>query len=236
VPQSSNEYLTRVIEALIFAAGRTVGADEIRESFESQSDNKGPSDETVKAAVASLNASYEETGRSFRVHAWAGGYRMATIPEFADYIRALFEEGPRRLTRSLMETLSVIAYRQPVSKPEVDDVRGVDSNYALRKLMELGFVAMTGRSETVGRPLLFGTTSRFLEDFGLNDLDELPQLREAEDLFRDDDMLAISSNESAVDLVAPIPPQLDHVSSQNIIAELPRAETTEPDEQTEEKE
>jgi segregation and condensation protein B len=81
-----------------------------------------------------------------------------------------------------METLAVVAYRQPVTKPEIDFVRGVDSTYAVRKLMELDFVALIGRSDTVGRPLVFGTTPRFLEEFGLNALGDLPELKETEEL------------------------------------------------------
>jgi segregation and condensation protein B len=87
-----------------------------------------------------------------------------------------------------METLSIVAYRQPVSKPEIDNVRGVDSNYALRRLMELGFVSMAGRSDAVGRPLVFTTTTRFLEEFGIRSLEDLPQLREAEELFAEGEL------------------------------------------------
>ena len=184
------ENLSRVIEALVFAAGHVVSAEEIRESI-SEIAGAGPSDSDISRVVEALNESYEETGRAFRINEWGGGYRMATVPEFAPYVQTLFAETPRRLTRSLMETLSIIAYRQPVTKPEVDNVRGVDSNYALRKLMELGFVAMTGRSETVGRPLLFGTTHRFLEEFGLLGLDDLPKLRETEELFQDEQLMAL---------------------------------------------
>jgi segregation and condensation protein B len=111
---------------------------------------------------------------------------MATVREVAPYVRALVEaEEERRLSRSLLETLAVIAYKQPVTKPEVDFVRGVDAGYALRKLMEKGFAAVVGRSDAVGRPLLYGTTPHFLEQFGLGALDELPRPREIEQLLND---------------------------------------------------
>ena len=184
--------LNRIIEALVFTAGRVISADEIRETFVTAAgqEDAGPSDSEIAVAVEQVNADYESTGRPFRIHQWAGGFRMATTPEVANYVQALLAEPPRRLTRSLMETLSIVAYRQPITKPEVDNIRGVDSNYSLRKLMELGFVAMVGRSETVGRPL-FGTTQRFLEEFGLLSLDDLPKLREAEELFQNEELLSM---------------------------------------------
>lgn len=191
VTQNDMDNLNLVIEALVFAAGRVLSAEEIRDCVASISGAEGPSDDEITESVAALNEEYESTERALRINLWGGGYRMATIPEVAPYVQALLAEPPRRLTRSLMETLSIIAYRQPITKPEIDNVRGVDSNYGLRKLMELGFVTMTGRSDTVGRPLLFGTTHRFLEEFGLLSLDELPKLREAEELFQDDQLLAM---------------------------------------------
>jgi segregation and condensation protein B len=185
--------LNQIIEALVFTAGRVISADEIRETFATATDQEdaGPSDDEIAGSIEEINADYESTGRPFRIHRWAGGFRMATTAEVASYVQALLAEPPRRLTRSLMETLSIVAYRQPITKPEVDNIRGVDSNYGLRKLMELGFVAMVGRSDTVGRPLLFGTTQRFLEEFGLLSLDDLPKLREAEELFQNEELLSM---------------------------------------------
>lgn len=140
----------------------------------------------VEAGVEALNASYRETGRTFRAERWAGGYRLATVPEVGAFVKALLVvEEERRLSRSLMETLAVIAYQQPVTKPEVDFVRGVNSDYAVRKLLEGRLVAVVGRSDGVGRPLLYGTTDNFLEQFGLDSVDELPRPREIEELLED---------------------------------------------------
>lgn len=188
--------LSQVIEGIFFASGRLVAADELREAIRTVSPDDSVSDEDIASTVQTLNDRYVESESAFRIHQWADGYRMATIPELSNYLRAFFQEGPRKLTRSLMETLSVIAYRQPVSKPEIDNVRGVDSNYALRRLMELGFVSMAGRSDTVGRPLVFTTTARFLEEFGLRSLDELPQLREAEELFAEGELGLVHARET----------------------------------------
>jgi segregation and condensation protein B len=97
----------------------------------------------------------------------------------------LDQKRSRRLSRSLLETLAVVAYKQPVTKPEVDFVRGVDSDYGLRKLMELDMVDVVGRSDAVGRPLLYGTSNTFLEKFGLRSLKDLPNLREVEEILND---------------------------------------------------
>lgn len=111
---------------------------------------------------------------------------MVTRSSLAPFVKTLYvEEQNASLSRSLMETLAVIAYRQPVTRPEVDFVRGVNSDYAIRKLLEKDLATVEGRADSVGRPLLYATTDRFLEQFGLESLDELPTLREVEDLLDD---------------------------------------------------
>lgn len=133
-----------------------------------------------------LNAAYRRGGRAFRVQRWGGGLRLATTEEVSPFVQALFsdDEG-RRLSRSLLETLAVIAYKQPVTKPEIDHVRGVSSDYALRQLLEREFVVISGRSDAIGRPLLYATTDRFMDQFGLDDLEALPKPREIEDILGD---------------------------------------------------
>lgn len=181
-----SETLERVTEALIFAADEPVSSTAIAATFAEVTGNEGVDAAAVEEAVDALNRCYAEGGRTFRIHAWAGGYRMATIREVAPFVRALVAaEEERRLSRSLMETLAVIAYKQPVAKPEVDFVRGVDADYAIKKLLEKKFVTVVGRSDAIGRPLLYGTTDFFLEQFGLNDLGELPRPREIEQLLND---------------------------------------------------
>lgn len=178
--------LARAAEALIFAADEPVSAREVARVLEEVTGGEGASVAEIEAAVESLNRAYEEAGLVLRIEAWAGGYRMATVPEVAPYIRALLaREQERRLSRSLMEALAVIAYRQPVTKPEIDFVRGVDSDYALRRLLERDLVAVVGRSDGLGRPLLYGTTDVFLEQIGLASLEELPRPREIEELLND---------------------------------------------------
>ncbi|MEM6335269.1 MAG: SMC-Scp complex subunit ScpB [Bacteroidota bacterium] len=181
--------LHQVLEALLFAADRPLTADEIAEVMHTATGDDPPTTEAIDAGIDALNQLYEETGRVFRVNRWAGGYQVATEPIVAPYLKALFaDRGTRRLSRSLIETLSVAAYRQPVAKPEIDFVRGVDSGYALKRLLEMELLAVVGRSETVGKPLLYGTTTHFLERFGLNNLEELPKLKEIEELLQDPEL------------------------------------------------
>ena len=178
--------LQRVAESLIFAADSPVKPSEIAEVYSEVTGEDLPSEGQVQEAVSRLNQAYEETDRSFRIELWAEGYRMATTSSVAPFLKAFFNrEREQRLSRSLMETLAIIAYRQPVTKPEVDFVRGVDSGYAVNKLLEKGMIDVVGRSDSLGRPLLYGTTTFFLEQFGLKDVSDLPDLREIEDILND---------------------------------------------------
>ncbi len=178
--------LLHVAEALVFAADRPVTAREIAGVYGDVTGNDTPSDEEVLEAVTRLNEAYEASGRVFRIERWAAGFRMATISPVAPYLKSFFNrEREKKLSHSLMETLAIVAYRQPVTKPEIDFVRGVDSGYALGKLMEKGFIDVAGRSDSLGRPLIYGTTGSFLEQFGLGDIDDLPNLREIEEILGD---------------------------------------------------
>ncbi len=178
--------LAQVAEALVFAADRPVSSREITGTYSDVTGNAAPADAHVLEAVADLNAAYEAEGRVFRIERWAAGFRMATIASMAPYLKSFFNrERVRKMSRSLMETLAIVAYRQPVTKPEIDFVRGVDSGYALGKLMEQGFIDVAGRSDSLGRPLIYATTSAFLEQFGLGDLNDLPTLREIEEILGD---------------------------------------------------
>ena len=178
--------LERVAEAIVFAADEPVTAAAVAAAYAEVTGEAVPPEAAVEAAVGRLNDAYERSDRTLRIQRWAGGYRMATVPSVAPFLKAfLRQEQHKRLSRSLLETLAIVAYRQPVTRPEVDFVRGVDSDYAFRRLMELGFVDVIGRSESLGRPLLYGTTTAFLDQFGLNGLEDLPNLREIEDILDD---------------------------------------------------
>lgn len=176
-----------MVEGLIFAAESPITLQQIADVvFHTSGETTMPDEADMLSAIASLNATYHETGSVLRIQEWAGGYRIATDVRIAPYLRTFFAKpNIQRLSKSVMETLSVVAYRQPVTKPEIDFIRGVSSDYGVRKLLETNFIEVVGRSEAVGQPLLYATTPFFLEQFGLKSLDNLPRLREIEELLQD---------------------------------------------------
>ncbi len=136
----------------------------------------------AKALVDSLNADYVAQQRAFEICEVAGGYQMRTNPEYKTYLAQLQKTRPLRLSNAALETLSIVAYRQPVTRGEVEHVRGVDAGPVMRSLLERNLVKIAGHREVPGRPMLYATTKRFLEVFGLSDLEDLPTLRELEEL------------------------------------------------------
>lgn len=136
----------------------------------------------AKALVDSLNADYVAQQRAFEICEVAGGYQMRTNPEYKSYLAQLHKTRPLRLSNAALETLSIVAYRQPVTRGEVEHVRGVDAGPVMRSLLERNLVKIAGHREVPGRPMLYATTKRFLEVFGLSHLEDLPTLRELEEL------------------------------------------------------
>lgn len=184
--QISDDALLHVVEALVFAANEPVDALQIAATLAKTADEALLTETAIDDAVDRLNHLYERNGHVLRIERWAGGYRMATTDTASVYLEEFFKQVRRvKLSRPLMETLAILSYRQPVTRVEIDQVRGVNSDYALRKLLELELIAITGRAESVGQPLLYATTDHFLETFGLNDLGDLPNLRDIEALLDD---------------------------------------------------
>lgn len=135
--------------------------------------------EAVEGAIAALNEAYEATGRSFRIEALAGGWRVMTLPKFAGAIAAFHKAREAAgLSRAALETLAIIAYKQPITRAELESIRGVACGEVLRSLIDKRLVTITGRAEELGRPLLYGTTKQFLDAFGLASLKDLPTLAE----------------------------------------------------------
>ncbi len=179
--------LVALIEALIFASDEPLTIERARTAF---ADGEPTPDEiTLAASVEALNRSYDETGRAFRIVTVAGGYQVATRPAYATHLgRMLGARSARRLSQAALETLAIIAYRQPIAKAEIEQIRGVGADYAVRMLLERDLVTVAGRAEGVGRPLLYGTTAAFLAHFGLNRLGDLPKPREIGELLGADDL------------------------------------------------
>jgi len=177
--QHSDDQKTQILEALLFAAEEPLQAKDILQLGLGFS-----AEEEIKAAVANLNEAYVQTNRAFKIREVAGGYQFCTRPDFALYVSALVSKTRiQKLSHAALETLSIIAYRQPVSRPVVEKLRGVESSGVLSTLLERKLVAIVGRGEGLGRPLLFGTTPEFLTYFGLKNLSELPKPEEVPALF-----------------------------------------------------
>lgn len=139
----------------------------------------------AKDLINELNTEYAEQDRAFEIWEVAGGYQIRTRAEFSGYLQQLRRERPLRLTKATLETLAIIAYKQPVTRGEIEEVRGVDSGAVVKTLLERRLVRIAGHKEVPGRPLLYSTSKRFLEVFGLESIKKLPSLRELEELARE---------------------------------------------------
>jgi segregation and condensation protein B len=161
---------SQIVEAVLFASDAPLKAEEIARADESLDED------SVETALQELRTLYDESGRSFQLKEIGEGYQILTRPEFAPYLER-FDTVPRpsHLSGPALETLAIIAYRQPIGRIEIEYIRGVGSAGVIRTLQDRGMVDMVGRGEGLGRPLLYGTTSRFLEHFGFSSLDDLPR-------------------------------------------------------------
>jgi segregation and condensation protein B len=177
--------LSRVIEALLFSAQKPLSIPEMVTAIKSAGDEDLPNEFSharqaeVAAALEQLKIEYIEQERAFQLIEKAEGWQLATDPKYAQWVRELFPAPkPARLSAPALETLAIIAYRQPITRADVEAVRGVNIDGVLQTLMERGLVKIAGRAEIPGRPLLYETTQFFLDHFGLRNLDELPNVEE----------------------------------------------------------
>lgn len=173
--------LSSVLEAILFAAERPLSLLELSEVIRAV-EEVTIEPESIQALLEGIRAKLEAEGRGFDLVPVAGGWEFRTRASYADYVHVLFKRKPQRLHRAGLEVLAIIAYRQPVTRPEIDDIRGVDSSNTLRQLLERNLIRILGKSDEVGRPLIYGTTPDFLSFFGMQSLSELPTLREFTEL------------------------------------------------------
>lgn len=170
------EQQRRIVEAAVLASPEPISAARIAELLP----RCNPSQ--VRAHIAALNAGYAEERRAFEIWEVAGGYQLRSLPEFAPYLKQIQKTRPLRLSSAALESLAVVAYRQPVTRAEIDHVRGVDSGGVLRSLLDRDLIRIAGHRDLPGRPIVYATTRRFLEVFGLGKLGDLPDMREVEEL------------------------------------------------------
>ncbi|MFH0821467.1 MAG: SMC-Scp complex subunit ScpB [Pseudomonadota bacterium] len=164
------ELLKSVVEGMIFASGEPLTVKAMADAV------RDVSADTIQTVVDALESEYRLRARGFILARIAGGYQFRSLPEIAEWIIELKRIKPAKLGRASMETLAVIAYNQPVTRGTIEAVRGVESSSAVKTLTERGLVEVVGRKDVPGRPLLYGTTARFLEVFGLPDLASLPSM------------------------------------------------------------
>ena len=168
-----------VLEALLFASSKPLNIDNLSEA-------SGWEKNEIRESLKALKDEYEAQGRGFTLDEVAGGFQLRSDPRFADQVSKLFaSRAKRRFTRSSLETLSIIAYRQPVTRAEIEQIRGVDSGAVLKTLLSQVMIRVLGRKEAPGRPILYGSTREFLEYFGLRDLESLPTLEEVAELLEE---------------------------------------------------
>lgn len=177
----NEEHLLRIqaiAEAALLAAGKPLSLDQLRDLF---SEEERPARQVMEHVMVQLESACE--GRGFELRKVASGYRLQVREEFAPWIGRLFEEKPQRYSRALLETLALIAYRQPITRGEIEDIRGVTvSSNIIRTLLEREWVRVVGHRDVPGRPAMYATTRQFLDYFNLTGLDQLPPLSEIRDL------------------------------------------------------
>jgi segregation and condensation protein B len=171
------EEIKRVIEALLFVHQHPLTVDNILKVMEDDAGKK-----KIQEILDELVDEYGEMGRSFHLAQVSGGYQLRTKADYAPWIKRLRKVKPMRLSQSSLEALAIVAYRQPIVRAEVEQIRGVDSGWVLNSLLEKGLIKILGRKEVAGRPLVYGTSKRFLEVFGLINLSGLPTLKELDNM------------------------------------------------------
>ncbi len=166
--------LKPILEALLFASDRSLTPEELKDAFEEDVPASA-----IKSALSALEKEYEEQGRGFALKEIAGGYQILTHERLASYVKRFYQSREKKkLSPASLETLSVVAYKQPVTKADIEFIRGVNVDGPMRTLLEKNLIKIAGRKEVPGRPILYGTTKEFLSHFGLNSIKELPPLSE----------------------------------------------------------
>ena len=169
---------TGIVEALIFASPVPMSVSKIAQAAGLSEDKE------VAEIVQTLNEEYEKRGRAFRIKTIAGGFQFYTLNAYAPYLSEVFaERNKMRVSRAMLETLSIVALKQPVTKPVVDKIRGTDSSAPIHNLLEQGLITIRGRQKVPGRPFTYGTTDEFLKMFGLHRLEDLPNEDELSQMF-----------------------------------------------------
>lgn len=168
--------LKYIVESLLFVAEEPISLQQLKAILETTETA------AIRSAIEELIAEYDSRGGGFELREVAGGYQFRTRADYSEWVRKMLKPSPTRLSRAAMETLAIIAYKQPIIRADVEHIRGVDCGGVLRMLLEKKLIRVLGRKDIPGRPMIYGTTRQFLEVFNLKDLRDLPSPREIESL------------------------------------------------------
>jgi segregation and condensation protein B len=175
--KSDKNVYINILESLLFTSEAPLTISRIREIIPELKPKE------IQQAVSYLNAQSQKSGRTFEIQEIAGGYQLFTLPEYADYVDKLFQTKQKsRLTQKALETVAIIAYKQPLTKHEIEEIRGVNVDGVMKTLLSRNLVTISGRAKAPGSPFLYITTKKFLDYFGLNSLEDLPKLKEIDEL------------------------------------------------------
>lgn len=189
--------IKNIVEALIFASDEEITIKEIKDLLDTF--RISVSIKEIEASIDELNREYENNGSAFEIINLAGGYIFATKKKYSHFLGKLTAETQKKkLSQSAIETLAIIAYKQPITRSEIEFVRGVNVDYIVNSLLERDLITIKGRADGPGRPILYGTTTSFLKVLGLNALDDLPKLKEINDILKNEKIEGIS--EADIDL------------------------------------
>ncbi len=192
-----NPEFKHIIEAILFGSDSELSVKQIKEILDTFRINLKP--DAIEKQIAELNEEYIANGNAFEIIRIAGGYQFSTRKEFASFVGKLYTESQRKkLSQSALETLAVIAYKQPVTRNEIEFVRGVNVDYIVNSLLERELITIIGRANSPGRPILYGTTKNFLRVLGLNSIEDLPKLREINEILKTEKIEGIT--EADIDL------------------------------------
>ena len=194
----TKDNLHRIIEALLFANDDPLSLDKLKELLD------GTGKKEIRQALDNLKKFYDETGSAIRLVELAGGFQLLTREEYAPVLQNLFRgRSASRLTHRALETLAIIAYKQPITKQEMEAIRGVNVDGVVKTLLERNLIRIEGRQKAPGNPLLYGTTKNFLQYFGLDSLESLPKLKEIDELLKEDEKFLESLDQIALKDLAP---------------------------------
>ncbi len=207
------EEMQAPLEALLFARGEPVTAGQLREILQVD-------EESLTELLALYEKTLAERGSGIMLHRVAGGFQLVTRPELHTYVQKLTEVQDRKLSTPALETLSIVAFKQPITKQEVEHIRGVRVERALQRLLEMELIEEVGRKPVIGRPILYGTTDVFLKCFGLNALSDLPDLPALEEVMQEGDV--------QLELIAADEAEQEEVPTEAASEETENMENTEP--------